>query len=276
MGARNGVTAVTMVQAGFTGVTEGLDGEHNALIALSTQSQPEEMVAGLGTRFFVTESAIKTFSVGYPIQAALDAFLTLRREHNLTPANVQHVLVRLPTDGAAIVNQVPLCRCSYGPYARAMVRVCKEESFHQRQGFETLWTLMRGTAAQQEMAQDAVDRFWWPALMMFGPPDTGEHATSGGHTEQSMAWRIKRATNDELRQRFVDMTVPQAEALGLSLPDPEIRWNDARGHFDFGEIDFTEVLLPFPLPSFFSSFLYLFSSFYFWFLNGLRRSPFLS
>jgi ring-1,2-phenylacetyl-CoA epoxidase subunit PaaA len=143
-------------------------------------------------------------------------------------------------DGAAIVNQVPLCRCSYGPYARAMVRVCKEESFHQRQGFEILHTLSHGTEAQKAMAQDAVNRWWWPSLMMFGPADSGEAATQG-HTAQSMAWGIKRFSNDELRQRFVDMTVPQAEALGLTLPDPELRWNDERGHYDFGEIDFTEL-----------------------------------
>jgi len=143
-------------------------------------------------------------------------------------------------DGAAIVNQVPLCRCSYGPYARAMVRVCKEESFHQRQGFEILHTLSHGTAAQKAMAQDAVDRWWWPSLMMFGPSDSGEAATQG-HTAQSMAWGIKRFSNDELRQRFVDMTVPQAEALGLTLPDPDLRWNADRGHHDFGEIDFAEL-----------------------------------
>jgi ring-1,2-phenylacetyl-CoA epoxidase subunit PaaA len=142
-------------------------------------------------------------------------------------------------DGAAIMNQVPLCRCSYGPYARAMIRVCKEESFHQRQGFEILWTLMRGTEAQQAMAQDAANRWWWPALAMFGPPDTGEAAT-GGHTEQSMAWGIKRFANDDLRQKFVDMMVPQAEKLGIVLPDPELRWNDERGHYDFGEIDWDE------------------------------------
>jgi ring-1,2-phenylacetyl-CoA epoxidase subunit PaaA len=143
-------------------------------------------------------------------------------------------------DGAAIVNQVPLCRCSFGPYARAMVRVCKEESFHQRQGFEILHTLSHGTAAQKAMAQDAVNRYWWPSLMMFGPPDSGAD-DSRGHTAQSMAWGIKRFSNDDLRQRFVDMTVPQAEALGLSLPDPEIRWNEERGHHDFGEVDFTEL-----------------------------------
>ena len=138
-------------------------------------------------------------------------------------------------DGAAITNQVPLCRCSYGPYARAMVRICKEESFHQRQGFEILLTLSRGTPAQRRMAQDAVDRWWWPSLMMFGPPD--EQST---HSAQSMAWRIKRFSNDELRQRFVDMTVPQAEVLGLTLPDPQIRWSDERGHYDFGTPDWDE------------------------------------
>jgi ring-1,2-phenylacetyl-CoA epoxidase subunit PaaA len=143
-------------------------------------------------------------------------------------------------DGAAIVNQVPLCRCSYGPYARAMVRVCKEESFHQRQGFEILHTLSHGTPEQHAMAQDAVDRWWWPSLMMFGPHDTGSAATQG-HTAKSMAWNVKRFSNDDLRQRFVDMTVPQAEALGLTLPDPDLRWNEERGHHDFGEIDFTEL-----------------------------------
>jgi ring-1,2-phenylacetyl-CoA epoxidase subunit PaaA len=143
-------------------------------------------------------------------------------------------------DGAAIMNQVPLCRCSYGPYARAMIRVCKEESFHQRQGFEILWTLARGTEAQREMAQDAVNRWWWPSLMMFGPPDTGEAAAKGGHTAQSMAWGIKRFANDDLRQKFVDMTVPQAQKLGIELPDPDLRWNEERGHWDFGPIDWEE------------------------------------
>ncbi|QNN52226.1 1,2-phenylacetyl-CoA epoxidase subunit PaaA [Nocardioides mesophilus] len=139
-------------------------------------------------------------------------------------------------DGAAIVNQVPLCRCSYGPYARAMIRVCKEESFHQRQGFEILHTLSHGTEAQKAMAQDAVDRWWWPSLMMFGPSDD-----QSPNSAQSMAWGIKRFSNDELRQRFVDMTVPQAEALGLTLPDPDLAWNEERGHYDFGEIDFSEL-----------------------------------
>jgi len=138
-------------------------------------------------------------------------------------------------DGAAICNQVPLCRCSYGPYARAMIRICKEESFHQRQGFEILHALSQGTAKQKTMAQDAVNRWWWPSLMMFGPPDD-----ESPNSAQSMAWNIKRFSNDVLRQRFVDMTVPQAEVLGLTPPDPEIRWNDERGHYDFGEIDWTE------------------------------------
>ncbi len=139
-------------------------------------------------------------------------------------------------DGAAITNQIPLCRCSYGPYGRAMVRICKEESFHQRQGYDILYTLARGTPRQREMAQDAVNRWWWPSLMMFGPPDEASQ-----HSAQSMAWGIKRHSNDELRQRFVDVTVPQAEVLGLSLPDPEIRWNEDRGHYDFGPIDWDEL-----------------------------------
>ncbi|GAA11914.1 MULTISPECIES: 1,2-phenylacetyl-CoA epoxidase subunit PaaA [Gordonia] len=143
-------------------------------------------------------------------------------------------------DGAAICNQVPLCRSSFGPYARAMIRVCKEESFHQRQGYELLSTMMRGTDAQRAMVQESVDRWWWPALMMFGPPDD-----RSPNTEQSMKWRIKRHTNDELRQRFVDMSVPQAEALGVTFPDPDLIWNPDRGAYDFGEPDwseFTEVI----------------------------------
>ena len=143
-------------------------------------------------------------------------------------------------DGAAICNQVPLCRSSFGPYARAMIRVCKEESFHQRQGYELLSTMMRGTDAQRAMVQESVDRWWWPALMMFGPPDD-----QSPNTEQSMEWRIKRHTNDELRQRFVDMSVPQAKALGVTFPDPDLIWNPDRGAHDFGEPDwseFTEVI----------------------------------
>jgi ring-1,2-phenylacetyl-CoA epoxidase subunit PaaA len=138
-------------------------------------------------------------------------------------------------DGAAICNQVPLCRSSYGPYARAMVRICKEESFHQRQGYELLLTMMRGSDAQKAMVQESVNRFWWPSLMMFGPPDA-----QSPNTERSMAWGIKRHTNDDLRQRFVDMTVPQADRLGVTLPDGKLRWNSARGHYDFGEVDWAE------------------------------------
>jgi len=138
-------------------------------------------------------------------------------------------------DGAAICNQVPLCRSSYGPYARAMIRICKEESFHQRQGYELLMSMMQGTDEQREMVQDATNRWWWPSLMMFGPPDG-----DSPNTAQSMAWKIKRHTNDELRQRFVDMTVPQAEKLGVTLPDPDLSWNPEREHYDFGEIDWSE------------------------------------
>jgi ring-1,2-phenylacetyl-CoA epoxidase subunit PaaA len=138
-------------------------------------------------------------------------------------------------DGAAIMNQVPLCRCSYGPYARAMVRVCKEESFHQRQGFEIMTNLMKGTSEQKAMAQDAFNRFWWPSLMMFGPSDADSK-----HTAQSVKWKIKRHTNDELRQMFVDATIPQAELIGLTIPDKDLKWNEERGHYDFGEINWDE------------------------------------
>jgi len=138
-------------------------------------------------------------------------------------------------DGAAIMNQVPLCRCSYGPYARAMVRVCKEESFHQRQGFEIVTKLAQGTPEQKEMAQESLNRWWWPALMMFGPSDEDSK-----HTAQSMAWKIKRHTNDELRQMFVDVTVPQAELIGLKVPDNDLKFNEETGHYDFGEINWDE------------------------------------
>jgi ring-1,2-phenylacetyl-CoA epoxidase subunit PaaA len=138
-------------------------------------------------------------------------------------------------DGAAIMNQIPLCRCSYGPYSRAMVRVCKEESFHQRQGYEIMLTLCRGTAEQKAMAQDALNRFWWPSLMMFGPND----ATSS-HSAQSMAWKIKRFSNDELRQKFIDVTVPQAEFLGLTVPDDKLRVNEDTGHYEHSDIDWQE------------------------------------
>jgi len=138
-------------------------------------------------------------------------------------------------DGAAIMNQVPLQYCSYGPYARAMVRICKEESFHQRQGFDIMNTLCNGTQAQKDMAQDALNRWWWPALMMFGPSDA-----DSVHSAQSFAWNIKQNSNDELRQKFVDQTVPQAEFLGLKVPDDDLSWNEARGGYDFGAIDWEE------------------------------------
>jgi ring-1,2-phenylacetyl-CoA epoxidase subunit PaaA len=138
-------------------------------------------------------------------------------------------------DGAAIMNQIPLCRCSYGPYARAMIRICKEESFHQRQGFEILLTLVRGTPEQRAMAQDALDRWWWPSLMMFGPSDRDSK-----HGAQSMRWKIKRFSNDELRQKFIDVTAPQAEYLGLRIPDPQLRRDPQTGHYHHGPIDWQE------------------------------------
>lgn len=138
-------------------------------------------------------------------------------------------------DGAAIMNQVALCRTSYGPYARAMVRICKEESFHQRQGFEIMCTLMKGSKEQREMAQDAMNRFWWPALMMFGPSDA-----DSTHSQQSLDWKVKRHTNDELRQSFINATVPQAELIGLTIPDKDLKWNEAKGGYDFGQIDWEE------------------------------------
>ncbi len=138
-------------------------------------------------------------------------------------------------DGAAIVNQISLQQTSYGPYARAMVRICKEESFHQRQGYDIMLNLCRGSGEQIAMAQDALDRWWWPSLMMFGP-----HDAESAHSSRSMAWKIKRQSNDELRQKFVDQTVPQAEFLGLRIPDPKLQWNEERGHYDFGEIDWEE------------------------------------
>lgn len=138
-------------------------------------------------------------------------------------------------DGAAIMNQIPLCRCSYGPYARAMVRVCKEESFHQRQGYEIMSILAQGAPAQKTMAQDALNRWWTPSVMMFGPPDSDSI-----HSDQSMTWKIKRFTNDALRQRFVDATVPQADYLGLTIPDPDCRWNDVLQHYDIGPLDWSD------------------------------------
>ena len=138
-------------------------------------------------------------------------------------------------DGAAIMNQVPLCRASYGPYARAMVRICKEESFHQRQGFELLLSLSKGNEAQRKMCQDAINRWWWPSIMMFGPTDD-----ASPNSEQSMRWKIKRFSNDELRQKFVDMIAEQVKILGMTLPDPDLKWNEARGHYDFGAINWEE------------------------------------
>lgn len=138
-------------------------------------------------------------------------------------------------DGAAILNQVMLCRTSYGPYARAMVRICKEESFHQRQGFEILLVLSQGTNEQKAMCQDAINRWWWPSLMMFGPKDS-----ESTNSDQSMKWKIKRKTNDELRQQFVDMCVQQIKVLNMTLPDPDLKWNEERKHYDFGEINWDE------------------------------------
>lgn len=138
-------------------------------------------------------------------------------------------------DGAAIVNQVSLQRTSYGPYSRAMVRICKEESFHQRQGYEIMATMAKGTPEQKAMAQDALNRFWWPSIMMFGP-----HDSDSPNTGNAVKWKIKRETNDELRQKFIDKTVQQAEVIGLTIPDPNLKWNEARGHYDFGEMDWDE------------------------------------
>lgn len=138
-------------------------------------------------------------------------------------------------DGAAIANQVMLCRTSYGPYSRAMVRICKEESFHQRQGYEIMLTLSKGTAVQKKMAQDALNRWWWPSLMMFGPTDA-----NSPNSAQSIKWKIKRKSNDELRQEFIDKTIPQAEFLGLTIPDPDLKWNEKRGEYDFGTINWEE------------------------------------
>jgi ring-1,2-phenylacetyl-CoA epoxidase subunit PaaA len=138
-------------------------------------------------------------------------------------------------DGAAIMNQVPICRCSYGPYARAMIRICKEESFHQRQGYESLMVQMQGTEEQQQMVQDAVNRWWWPSIAMFGPPDA-----NSPNSAQGMKWGIKRISNDDLRQKFIDATVPQANILGVTLPDPDLKWNEARGAHDYGAIDWDD------------------------------------
>ncbi|WP_127820109.1 1,2-phenylacetyl-CoA epoxidase subunit PaaA [Microbacterium sp. CPCC 204701] len=179
-------------------------------------------------------------TLGTSREEMYDQLLTGRAKYSsifnyLTPTWADMGSIGWLVDGAAICNQVPLCRASYGPYARAMIRICKEESFHQRQGFEILLALMNGTEAQCEMAQESVNRWYAPALMMFGPPDD-----ASPNSAQSMAWNIKRFSNDELRQRFVDMIVPQAEILGVTLPDPDLRWNEERGHWDYGELDWDE------------------------------------
>lgn len=179
-------------------------------------------------------------TLGTPREEMYEQLLTGKAKYSsifnyLTPTWADMGSIGWLVDGAAICNQVPLCRASYGPYARAMVRICKEESFHQRQGFEILLTLMNGTEAQREMAQESVNRWYAPALMMFGPPDD-----ASPNSAQSMAWNIKRFSNDDLRQRFVDMIVPQAEILGVTLPDPHLRWNEERGHWDYGDLDWDE------------------------------------
>jgi ring-1,2-phenylacetyl-CoA epoxidase subunit PaaA len=179
-------------------------------------------------------------TLGTPRRELTDKLLSGKQKYSSifnypTPSYADVGTIGWLVDGAAICNQVPLCRTSFGPYGRAMIRICKEESFHQRQGYELLMTMMRGTEEQRAMVQESVDRFWWPALMMFGPPDD-----ASPNTEQSMVWGIKRNTNDELRQKFVDMTVPQAKALGVTLPDPDLKWNEERQAHDFGEPDWDE------------------------------------
>lgn len=166
------------------------------------------------------------------LHAGRQRYSSIFNEPTLTWADVG--AIGWLVDGAAITNQIPLCRCSYGPYARAMVRICKEESFHQRQGFELMLALCNGTPAQKAMAQDALNRWWWPSVMMFGPPDD-----ESPHSAQSMAWNIKRFSNDELRQRFIDATVPQAAVLGLQIPDPELHLDEASGHWRIGPIDWS-------------------------------------
>ncbi|MDN5251603.1 1,2-phenylacetyl-CoA epoxidase subunit A [Betaproteobacteria bacterium LSUCC0117] len=180
-------------------------------------------------------------TLGVSRDSLLDALHTGRAKYSsifnyptLTWADVG--VIGWLVDGAAIMNQIPLCRCSYGPYARAMIRVCKEESFHQRQGYEALLVMMKeGTDAQKAMVQDAVNRWWWKCLAMFGPPDA-----DSPNSAQGMRWGIKRISNDDLRQKFVDATIPQAEVLGVTVPDPDLKWNADRGHYDFGAIDWDE------------------------------------
>ncbi len=179
-------------------------------------------------------------SLGTPRSELLDRLHTKTQKYSsifnyATPEWADVGAIGWLVDGAAIMNQVPLCRCSFGPYGRAMVRICKEESFHQRQGYQIMLSLSQGTPAQKAMAQRALERWWWPSIMMFGPPDS-----ASSNTGRSMAWGIKRYTNDELRQNFVDATVPQAELLGLTPPDDALVWNTERGHYDFGEPDWDE------------------------------------
>ncbi len=185
-------------------------------------------------------SATETLGVGR--DQLTDELLTGKAKYSSifnypTPSWADMGAIGWLVDGAAIMNQVPLCRASYGPYARSMVRICKEESFHQRQGYEIMTVLARGTKAQKDMAQRALNRTWWPALMMFGPSDK-----DSTHSAQSMKWKIKRFSNDDLRQKFIDATVPQAEHLGLTIPDPELKWNEETGQYDHGEIDFNELI----------------------------------
>jgi ring-1,2-phenylacetyl-CoA epoxidase subunit PaaA len=194
---------------------------------------------------FTRESGVKAMNELLATDSQLDAVFVasdmmahgalqaLRDAGRRVPADVG--VIGWLVDGAAIVNQVSLQRTSYGPYARGMVRICKEESFHQRQGYHIMMTLARGTEEQKAMAQDSLNRFWWPSLMMFGP-----HDAESAHSAQSMKWKIKRQSNDELRQKFVDQTVKQAEVIGLTIPDPDLKWNEERGHYDFGEIDWEE------------------------------------
>ena len=179
-------------------------------------------------------------TLGVSRDALLDALHTGQAKYSSifnypTPAWADVGVIGWLVDGAAIMNQVPICRCSYGPYARAMIRICKEESFHQRQGFESLMTQMKGTPAQREMVQKAVDRWYWPVLAMFGPPDA-----DSPNSAQGMRWGIKRISNDDLRQKFVDAIVPQAQVLGVTLPDPDLKWNAGRGHHDYGAIDWDD------------------------------------
>ncbi|MGL4975665.1 MAG: 1,2-phenylacetyl-CoA epoxidase subunit PaaA, partial [Bosea sp. (in: a-proteobacteria)] len=179
-------------------------------------------------------------TLGSSREELVDALLEGRAKYSSifnypTPTWADIGMIGWLVDGAAIMNQIPLCRCSYGPYARSMIRVCKEESFHQRQGFEIVMTLARGTEAQKRMAQEALDRWWWPALMMFGPPDSDSQ-----HSDQNMLWKIKRFSNDDLRQKFIDATVPQGHHLGLTFPDAELALDEASGHWRHGPIDWAE------------------------------------